>query len=78
MAEPTPAPCDMRRTDSYPFAWCRTHDTTFPLGATCPERRTVLRAQATAARARGDWEAERRALDALALDERARGLDPRG
>src|SRR5699024_8958575 len=30
-----PAPCVMKHTEPYDFAWCETHDTTFPLGGTC-------------------------------------------
>lgn len=30
------APCDMRSGEPYDFAWCETHDSTFPLGDTCP------------------------------------------
>ncbi|MGW4715544.1 hypothetical protein [Nocardia sp. NPDC004260] len=28
-------PCDMYTQDPYPFAWCETHDETFPLGGVC-------------------------------------------
>ena len=61
--------CDMH---CYDFAWCETHDETFPLGAVCSHQRESLARVAIAARARGDFAAERRALDLLALDERAR------
>lgn len=27
--------CDMRHGEPYDFAWCETHDTTFPLGEAC-------------------------------------------
>lgn len=30
-----PAPCNMRQQEPFDFAWCETHDTTFPLGGTC-------------------------------------------
>ena len=29
-------PCRMFMQEPYPFAWCETHDETFPLGQTCP------------------------------------------
>lgn len=29
------APCDMRCEEPYDFAWCETHDSTFPLGGKC-------------------------------------------
>lgn len=31
----TPDACEMRQGEPYDFAWCQTHDTTFPLGGTC-------------------------------------------
>lgn len=31
----TPDPCDMKHTPPMDFAFCETHDTTFPLGAVC-------------------------------------------
>lgn len=62
----------MRTQDEMDFAWCLTHDETFPLGAICSVRRGEASVDAIAARARGDLAAERRALDILALDERAR------
>lgn len=64
--------CDMRCADPYDFAWCETHDETFPPGAVCSFRAVEIKADAIAARARGDRERERAALDALALDERTR------
>jgi hypothetical protein len=30
-----PTPCDMRHQPPMDFAWCETHDTTFPLGERC-------------------------------------------
>ena len=30
-----PAACDMKCQEPYDFAWCETHDTTFPLGYKC-------------------------------------------
>lgn len=30
-----PAPCMMSHQEPYDFAWCETHDTTFPLGDKC-------------------------------------------
>ena len=30
-----PAPCAMKHTPPMDFAWCDTHDTTFPLGSKC-------------------------------------------
>lgn len=64
--------CDMRHQPPMDFAWCETHDETFPLGAVCSEALSDLARQAVAARARGDFAAERHALDMIALDERAR------
>jgi hypothetical protein len=66
------APCDMRYTPPMDFAYCETHDETFPLGAVCSVHRARLKRRAIAALAHGNLEAEREALDALALDERAR------
>jgi hypothetical protein len=66
------ANCDMRVEDPFPFAWCETHDETFPLGGICPETRRKREGEAIAARARGDFDAERKALDSIALDDRAR------
>lgn len=74
-----PGVCKMFVQDPMDFAWCETHDETFPLGAICRVERGRLAGAAVTARARGDWAAERRALDALALDERARaglGVEP--
>ena len=64
--------CDMRHQEPFDFAWCETHDETFPLGGICPYRRGEVEREAVAARARGDEIAERRALDSLALDDKAR------
>lgn len=30
------AKCQMFTEEPYPFAWCETHDETFPLGQVCP------------------------------------------
>lgn len=30
-----PAPCDMKQGEPFDFAWCESHDTTFPLGGAC-------------------------------------------
>lgn len=30
-----PVPCDMHYAPPMDFAWCETHDETFPLGSTC-------------------------------------------
>lgn len=35
LADHTPAPCDMKCREPYDFAWCKTHDSTFPLGEKC-------------------------------------------
>lgn len=32
--------CDMRCGEPYDFAWCVTHDTTFPLGEVCQHAAT--------------------------------------
>lgn len=64
--------CAMYREDSFPFAACETHDEVFPLGATCSMTRGHLQRLATAARARGDQDAERQALDLIHLDDRSR------
>jgi len=69
------APCDMRHEPPFDFAWCETHDSTFPLGGVCPEYRTVLHREAIAAHGRGDDAAERAALDSIAMDERARATN---
>lgn len=66
------APCDMRQQAPFDFAWCDTHDETFPLGAVCTVFRGVLERNATSANARGDWDEYRHILDELALDDRAR------
>jgi hypothetical protein len=66
------APCNMRHQPPMDFAYCETHDETFPLGGICSVYRGNLTYKAIASRARGDWAAEREALDALALDDRAR------
>jgi hypothetical protein len=66
------APCNMLHEPPMDFAWCETHDETFPLGAVCPVYRGVLERNAVTAHALGHWSVERLALDALALDERAR------
>jgi hypothetical protein len=29
------APCRMFHQEPFDFAWCETHDTTFPLGSIC-------------------------------------------
>jgi hypothetical protein len=50
------ANCDMRVEDPFPFAWCETHDETFPLGGICPETRKQRQQEAIAARARGDFD----------------------
>ena len=34
--DPIEAPCDMRCSEPYPFAWCETHDEVFALGDVCP------------------------------------------
>ena len=65
--------CDMRHRPPFDFAWCETHDKTFPLGGICPERRRELTREAVAAHALGDHARERAALDSIALDDRARG-----
>ena len=35
LADRTPAACDMKHEKPYDFAWCKTHDSTFPLGEKC-------------------------------------------
>lgn len=64
--------CDLRTREDFDFAWCETHDETFPLGATCSVRLGELKTKAIAARARGDFAVERTCLDLIALDERVR------
>lgn len=64
--------CDMRQQDPFDFAWCETHDETFPLGGVCSYERMRLEGRAIAAHARGDWETERRMLDLIHLDDFAR------
>lgn len=36
MSEEVEAKCEMYTEEPYPFAWCDTHDETFPLGGICP------------------------------------------
>lgn len=33
-----PLECDLRQQEPFDFAWCVTHDRTFPLGGDCPQR----------------------------------------
>jgi hypothetical protein len=33
------APCEMYHQEPFDFAWCETHDTTFPLGGVCKYNR---------------------------------------
>jgi hypothetical protein len=40
-----PLGCDLRHEPPYDFAWCETHDETFPLGQTCRWRVRELQAQ---------------------------------
>lgn len=65
--------CAMFVQDPFVFAWCETHDETFPLGGTCPHERQALQSKAIAARARGDHAAERHALDLIHMDDQAKG-----
>lgn len=64
--------CDMRHQPPMDFAWCETHDETFPLGGICSFHRQRMALRAIEARARGNFAAERKALDSIALDDRAR------
>lgn len=65
--------CAMRQGHPFDFAWCDTHDTTFPFDAVCPVHRQHLRRIVNTCTLVGDLPGRLAAKAALLLDDRARG-----